>query len=47
MTISEKTIELDLLPHEQVFQMNKNFTKILDTITDLNNLKLVIQKELV
>ncbi|MDO7256696.1 hypothetical protein Q5W90_04345 [Borreliella burgdorferi] len=47
VTISEKTIELDLLPHEQVFQMNKNFTKILDTITDLNNLKLVIQKELV
>ncbi|ACN93630.1 surface lipoprotein P27 (plasmid) [Borreliella finlandensis] len=45
VTISEKTIELDLLPHKQVFQMNKNFTQILDTITDVNNLKLVIQKE--
>ncbi|MBB6213409.1 hypothetical protein QIA17_00475 (plasmid) [Borreliella californiensis] len=45
VTISEKIIELDLLPHNQVFQMNKNFTQILDVITDINNLKSVIQKE--
>ncbi|WNY66377.1 hypothetical protein QIA45_04715 (plasmid) [Borreliella andersonii] len=47
LTISEKTIELSLLPFNQVFQMNKNFTKILDILTDINNLKSVIQKEYV
>ncbi|WKC90402.1 hypothetical protein RAC47_04700 (plasmid) [Borreliella carolinensis] len=45
LSINDKTIELDLVPHNQVFQMNKNFTKILDTLTDINNLKLLIQKE--
>ncbi|AEL19605.1 surface lipoprotein P27 (plasmid) [Borreliella bissettiae DN127] len=45
LSISDKTIELDLVPHKQVFQMNKNLTKILDTLTDINNLKLLIQKE--
>ncbi|MBB6208337.1 hypothetical protein [Borreliella lanei] len=47
LSISEKTIELDLLPHNQIFKMNKNFTRILDVLTDVNNLKLVIQKEYV
>ncbi|WKD01264.1 hypothetical protein QIA01_04715 (plasmid) [Borreliella americana] len=47
LSISEKTIALDLLPHNQVFQMNKNFIQILNIITDLNSLKSIIQKEYV
>ncbi|MCD2349243.1 hypothetical protein [Borreliella americana] len=47
LSISEKTIVLELLPHNQVFQMNKNFIQILNMTTDLNSLKSVIQKEYV
>ncbi|WP_187981629.1 hypothetical protein [Borreliella bavariensis] len=45
VSISENYIELDLLPHNQVFKMSKNFTKILEILTDINSLKLVIQEE--
>ncbi|ACL35157.1 hypothetical protein [Borreliella garinii] len=45
VSISENYIELDLLPHNQVFKMSKNFTKILKILTDVNSLKLVIQEE--
>ncbi|APS99352.1 hypothetical protein Bmayo_04505 (plasmid) [Borreliella mayonii] len=47
VTVSQKTIELDLLPHNQIFKMNKNFIQILDILTDINNLKSVIQKEFI
>ncbi|WKC87690.1 hypothetical protein [Borreliella japonica] len=45
VSISENNIELDLLPHNQIFKINKNFTQILEILTNINNLKLVIQKE--
>ncbi|WNY69167.1 hypothetical protein [Borreliella lusitaniae] len=45
VSISENNIKLDLLPHNQIFKMNKNFTQILEILTDINNLKSVIQKE--
>ncbi|AIJ30228.1 MULTISPECIES: hypothetical protein [Borreliella] len=45
VSITENSIELDLLPHNQIFKLNKNFTQILEILTDINNLKLIIQKE--
>ncbi|ACN53293.1 hypothetical protein QIA25_00545 (plasmid) [Borreliella spielmanii] len=45
VSISGNSIELDLLPHNQIFKMNKNFNRILKILTDKNNLKLLIQKE--
>lgn len=45
VSIRENSIELDLLPHNQIFKMNKNFNKILEILTDKNNLKSVIQNE--
>ncbi|WNY67331.1 hypothetical protein [Borreliella lusitaniae] len=45
VSISENNIKLDLLPHNQIFKMNKNFTQILEILTDINSLKSVIQKE--
>ncbi|SCW38902.1 hypothetical protein SAMN02983004_00901 [Borreliella japonica] len=45
VSISENNIELDLLPHNQIFKINKNFTQILEILTNINNLKLAIQKE--
>ncbi|WKC79419.1 hypothetical protein [Borreliella tanukii] len=45
VSITENSIELDLLPHNQIFKLNKNFTQILEISTDINNLKSVIQKE--
>ncbi len=45
VSITEKSIELDLLPHNQIFKMNKNFIKLLEIITNINGLKSIIQKE--
>nr|WP_301385273.1 hypothetical protein [Borreliella turdi]WKC78498.1 hypothetical protein QIA30_00485 [Borreliella turdi] len=45
MSINEKSIELELLPHNQIFKMNKNFIKLLEIITNINGLKSIIQKE--
>ncbi|AJA90743.1 lipoprotein (plasmid) [Borreliella chilensis] len=45
VSISENSIELDLAPHNQIFKMSKNFAQILEILTDINKLRLVIQKE--
>ncbi|MBB6043286.1 hypothetical protein QIA34_00500 (plasmid) [Borreliella yangtzensis] len=45
ISITENSVELDLLPHNQIFKLNKNFTQILEILTDINKLKSLIQKE--
>ncbi|QFI14995.1 hypothetical protein QIA37_00520 (plasmid) [Borrelia sp. CA_690] len=43
VSVGQETIELDLLPHNQVFRLNKNFALILEMLTNLNYLKSVIK----